>query len=105
MEKKPRAKAKPKEKLDSNGVANNRGLEKTVEGRVTSNKMTKTIVVTVSTKKRHAKYGKYINMSKKYMAHDEKNDCQIGDRVLIVETRPLSRHKRWRVREVLERAV
>lgn len=82
-----------------------RGLAKTEEGYVASNKMDKTIVVTVSTLKKHAAYGKYIRRTKKYMAHDEKNECQIGDRVLIVESRPLSKKKRWVVRSILEKAV
>ncbi len=82
-----------------------RGLMKTQEGYVASNKMAKTVVVTVSTQKRHAQYGKFVRSTKRYMAHDEKNECQIGDRVLIAETRPLSRNKRWRVQQIIERAV
>lgn len=81
-----------------------RGLSKTQEGIVTSNKMDKTVVVTIITYKRHRAYGKYVRFTKKYMAHDEKNECQIGDRVLIVESRPLSKSKRWRVRSIVERA-
>lgn len=86
-------------------VEKKRGLAKTQEGEVTSNKMNKSVVVTIVTYKKHPSYGKYLRSTKKYMAHDEKNECQIGDRVRIVETRPLSKTKRWRVQEVLERAV
>lgn len=82
-----------------------RGLRRTQEGYVASNKMNKTVVVSVMTHKKHPAYGKYVRRTKHYMAHDEKNDCQIGDRVLIVETRPLSRHKRWRVQSILERSA
>lgn len=82
-----------------------RGLKKTREGIVKSNKMQKTVVVTVTTKMKHAAYGKFVTRTKKYMAHDERNDCQIGDRVLIVESRPLSKTKRWRVQQVLQRAA
>ena len=81
-----------------------RGLQKTQVGYVTSNKMDKTVVVSVSTQKRHPTYGKYVRRTKKYFAHDERNECQIGDQVLIVESRPLSKNKRWRVRQIVERA-
>ncbi len=82
-----------------------RGIAKTQEGEVTSNKMTKSVVVTIMTYKKHAAYGKYVRRTKKYLAHDEKNECQIGDRVRIVETRPLSKMKRWRVQQIIEKAV
>lgn len=82
-----------------------RGLSKTEEGIVTSNKMDKSVVVTIVSYKKHAAYGKYVRRTKKYMAHDERNECQVGDKVRIVETRPLSKLKRWRVQEVVERAV
>ncbi len=82
-----------------------RGLSKTQEGIVTSNKMTKTVVVSIVSYKKHASYGKYVRRTKKYMAHDEKGDCQIGDKVLIIESRPMSKNKRWRVQKVIERAV
>lgn len=72
-------------------------------GTVVSDKMDKTVVVMVETLVKHPLYGKYIKRRKKYMAHDEKNECKIGDKVLIEETRPISRRKRWRVREILER--
>ena len=71
-------------------------------GRVVSNKMDKTVVVAVDYVRRHRLYHKRITRTSKFMAHDEKNECQIGDVVRIEETRPLSRHKNWIVREVLE---
>ncbi len=77
---------------------------RTFIGTVVSNKMDKTVVVMVERLVRHQDYGKYIRRRKKYMAHDEENACQAGDRVLIEETRPLSRRKRWRVRQILEKA-
>lgn len=73
-------------------------------GIVTSNKMQSSIVVSVERKVQHPKYGKFTNKTSKFMAHDEKNECQIGDKVLIVETRPLSKMKRWRLVEILEKA-
>ena len=82
-----------------------RGLTKIREGVVSSTKMDKSVVVVVTSAKKHPQYGKYIRRSKKYMVHDETNDCNVGDRVRIVETRPLSKRKRWRVQSVLERAV
>ena len=66
--------------------------------------MAKSIVVTVSRKMKHPMYGKFVNVSKKFVAHDEKNECGIGDTVRIMETRPISKLKRWRVVEVIERA-
>lgn len=81
-----------------------RNLRRTVTGTVTSNKMEKTITVTVERKIKHAKYGKFLKKSKKYHAHDESNDAKIGDTVKIMETRPLSKLKRWRLVDVLERA-
>ena len=73
-------------------------------GIVVSDKMDKTVVVMVERLTQHPLYKKYIKRRKKFMAHDEENACRIGDKVLIEETRPLSRHKRWRVRQILERA-
>jgi len=81
-----------------------RNLRKARVGMVTSNKMDKTITVSVEKRLRHPIYGKYVKKSKKFVAHDEANDCNIGDRVRIMETRPLSKRKRWRLVEVLERA-
>ncbi len=77
---------------------------KTLVGRVISDKMDKTIVVSVSRTKRHPLYGKVIRLSKKYKAHDEENQAAIGDTVKIVESRPLSKEKRWVMTEILERA-
>ena len=73
-------------------------------GTVVSNKMDKTVVVMVERLVQHPLYKKYIRRRKKFMAHDEENACREGDKVLIEETRPLSKHKRWRVRKILERA-
>jgi small subunit ribosomal protein S17 len=73
-------------------------------GIVVSDKMDKTVVVRVDRMSKHALYGKPVLKVKKYMAHDEANECRPGDKILIEETRPLSRHKRWRVAEIIERA-
>ncbi len=81
-----------------------RNERKTRVGRVASNKMDKTISVTIARRLQHPIYGKYVKKSKKLIAHDENNDCQIGDLVRIMETRPLSRRKRWRLVEVIEKA-
>ncbi|RMF13239.1 MAG: 30S ribosomal protein S17 [Candidatus Dadabacteria bacterium] len=75
-----------------------------VVGVVRSNKMDKTVVVNVERIEKHPVYGKYVRRSKRYHAHDEQNQCNIGDRVMLVETRPLSRKKRWAVVEIVERA-
>lgn len=80
-----------------------RNLRKTRIGLVTSNKMVKTITVAVERKLKHPLYGKFVKITKKFHAHDEKNVCQIGDTVSIAETRPLSKSKRWRLVEVLEK--
>jgi small subunit ribosomal protein S17 len=81
-----------------------RGYRKTREGLVVGDKMDKTVVVAVEDRVKHPKYGKVMRRTKKYKAHDEKNECGVGDRVLLMETRPLSATKRWRVAEILERA-
>jgi len=81
-----------------------RNLRKERIGVVFSNKMEKTVTVTVKWKEKHPIYGKFVNKTKKFHAHDEKNDCNIGDTVRIMETRPLSKTKRWIVVEVIERA-
>ena len=81
-----------------------RNLRKTRIGIVSSDKMEKTITVTVKYKEKHPIYGKFVNKTKKYHAHDEKNECQVGDKVLLMETRPLSKTKRWRLVEILEKA-
>lgn len=85
-------------------MSTERALRKTKIGIVTSTKMQKTIVVSEERKVKHAMYGKFINKTKKFHAHDESNTCGTGDRVLIMETRPLSKTKRWRLVEVLEKA-
>lgn len=82
-----------------------RGRRKVQEGVVVSDKMAKTIVVAVTRQVRHPKYGKFIRRTKKYYAHDEQGTCSVGDVVRIVETRPLSRLKRWRLQEVVRKAV
>ncbi len=81
-----------------------RNLRKTRMGVVVSNKMDKTIVVASEFKEKHPIYGKFVSKTKKYYAHDEKNDCQMGDKVMIMETRPMSKLKRWRVVKIVERA-
>lgn len=86
-------------------MAIERGNRKTRVGIVVSDKMDKTIVVKVDQLVMHPVYKKYIKRRVTCQAHDEQNQCTVGDKVLIVETRPLSRHKRWRVREILEKNV
>jgi small subunit ribosomal protein S17 len=81
-----------------------RGLRKVRVGKVVSDKMDKTIVVAIETKVRHPLYGKTVNRTTKFKAHDENNDAKVGDTVRIMETRPLSKDKRWRLVEVMERA-
>ncbi len=81
-----------------------RNLRKERVGLVTSNKMDKSISVLVIRKVKHPVYGKFMTKSKKFMAHDENNDCGIGDKVRIMETRPLSKSKRWRLVEIIDRA-
>lgn len=81
-----------------------RNLRKERIGRVVSNKMEKSITVAVERKVKHPMYGKFMTKTTKYMAHDLNNDCQIGDTVKIMETRPLSKLKRWRLVEIIERA-
>ncbi len=80
-----------------------RGQKKTEVGIVVSDKMEKTVVVRVERLVKHPKYGKVMRRYKKFYAHDEKNECKVGDKVLIIETRPLSKLKRWRVLKILER--
>ncbi|HSH04164.1 MAG TPA: 30S ribosomal protein S17 [Anaerolineae bacterium] len=81
-----------------------REQRKKLTGVVTSDKMDKTVVVSVSTLKRHRLYGKVLKIVRKYKAHDENNECRVGDRVQIIETKPMSRHKRWSVMTIVERA-
>jgi len=82
----------------------NRNLRKERIGVVTSNKMEKSIVISVERKVKHPKYGKFVKKTTKFVAHDEKNECNIGDTVRIMETRPLSKNKCWRLVEIVERA-
>ncbi len=82
-----------------------RNLRKVLIGTVTSNKMDKTIVVSVETSVKHPIYGKIVKRTYKLKAHDEENVCQIGDKVKVMETRPLSKDKRWRLVEVVEKAI
>ncbi len=78
-----------------------RAMPKSRIGTVISNKMTKTVVVQVERRMKHGQYGKYMTEKKKYKAHDEHQKCKVGDRVRILETRPLSKEKRWRVAEII----
>jgi small subunit ribosomal protein S17 len=88
--------------VQSEGLS--RGYRKVREGLVVSDKMDKTVVVVVEDRVKHPKYGKVIRRTKKYKAHDGANACGIGDRVLLMETKPMSATKRWRVAEILEKA-
>ena len=81
-----------------------RNLRKTRVGIVTSDKMDKTVVVTIKNRVRHPLYNKIVNDTVKYKAHDENNECGVGDKVLIMEYRPYSKDKRWRVVEIIEKA-
>lgn len=81
-----------------------RNLRKTRVGIVTSDKMDKTVVVTIKNRVRHPLYNKIVNDTVKYKAHDENNECGVGDKVLIMECRPYSKDKRWRVDEIIEKA-
>ncbi|MBM3916416.1 MAG: 30S ribosomal protein S17 [Flavobacteriia bacterium] len=81
-----------------------RNLRKERIGVVTSDKMEKSIVVSVERKVKHPKYGKFVKKTTKFVAHDENNDCHVGDTVRIMETRPLSKSKNWRMVEIVERA-
>ena len=90
--------------MAENTVQTVKAAKRSFTGIVTSEKMDKTIVVTISSKKMDSLYKKYVTRSKKYMAHDENNDAHVGDTVRIVECRPLSRNKTWRLAEIVERA-
>jgi len=85
-------------------MAEHRGIRKTRQGVVVSDKMDKTITVEIRTRVRHPLYGKIMNRTDKYKAHDENNECGMGDTVRIMETRPLSKSKRWRLVEIVEKA-
>ena len=82
-----------------------RNLRKVMIGTVTSDKMDKTVVVSVETSVRHKVYGKTVKRTYKLKAHDEENACKVGDKVKVMETRPLSKDKRWRVVEIMEKAI
>jgi len=82
-----------------------RGQPKFQQGVVVKNKMDKTVVIGVTTKKPHPLYGKYVTRTRKFVAHDEENRCGVGDTVSIMESRPLSRTKRWRVMEIVKKAA
>jgi small subunit ribosomal protein S17 len=85
-------------------MENTRNFRRERVGVVVSNKMEKSIVIAVKTKMKHPMYGKFVNRTSKFTAHDEKNECGIGDTVRVSETRPLSKNKRWRLVEIIERA-
>ena len=85
-------------------MSEERNLRKTMIGTVVSDKMDKTIVVSVETSVRHPMYGKTVKRTYKLKAHDEENSCKVGDKVKVMETRPLSKDKRWRLVEILEKA-
>ncbi|HEU0041042.1 MAG TPA: 30S ribosomal protein S17 [Jiangellaceae bacterium] len=91
-------------KTDTGSATVKRGFRKVREGRVVSDKMDKTVVVAVEDRYKHAMYGKVVRRTSKLKAHDESNSAATGDRVLLMETRPLSATKRWRVVEILEKA-
>ena len=100
-----KASAKSVEQTSSTASADkSRGLRKTQEGLVVSSKMNKTIVVSVVRQVRHSAYGKFVRRTKKFYAHDEANQCGVGDKVRIVETRPVSKLKRWKLESVLRKA-
>lgn len=80
-----------------------RGIRKSKVGKVVSNKMDKSVVIAVERLVRHPLYKKYYKKTSKFMAHDENNECQVGDVVKVMETRPLSKHKRWRLVEILQK--
>ena len=90
--------------MENNAAQTVKNAKRSFVGLVTSEKMDKTIVVTIATKKMDRLYKKYVTRTKKYMAHDENNDAHVGDTVRIVECRPLSKNKCWRLAEIIERA-
>ena len=93
-----------KEEAKEMEMAEQRGIRKTRVGVVVSDKMDKTIVVEIRTRVKHPLYGKIMNRTEKFKAHDEENSCGVGDTVRIMETRPLSKDKRWRLVEIVEKA-
>ncbi len=92
-------------KVSGNAEEEKRGMAKAREGVVVSDKMSKTIVVAIQRHVKHGAYGKYVRRTKKLYAHDETEQCGIGDLVRVVETRPLSKTKRWRVEKIIRKAV
>ena len=90
--------------LPAHDAASDRNMRKEITGKVTSSKMDKSITVALVQKQKHPKYGKFVTKTTKFHAHDEKNECGEGDTVLIMSTRPLSKTKRWRLVEIIERA-
>jgi len=102
--KKKAVKASTTAKSDTPATKSARGLRKTQEGVIVSSKMNKTIVVAVVRQVRHAAYGKFVRRTKKFYAHDESNQGSVGDRVRIVETRPLSKLKCWKLESILRKA-
>lgn len=92
-------------KKQTNTAVDTRSDPKTREGVVVSNKMQKTVVVAVTRRVIHRTYGKFIQRTTKFKAHDEKNECGVGDLVRIAEGRPMSRHKHWKVQEIIRKAV
>ena len=94
-----------KTETQASAETTDRQRHRTREGVVVSAAMDKTVVVVIKRRFKHRRYHKYIQRSKRFMVHDEENTCREGDRVLIAESRPLSRNKRWRLREVIERSV
>ena len=90
--------------MSETGTTPERNRRKVREGLVVSDKMDKTVVVEVEDRVKHPKYGKVIRRTKRYKAHDEANECGVGDRVVLMETRPLSATKRWRVSRIIEKA-
>jgi small subunit ribosomal protein S17 len=91
-------------KEEANKMEAQRGIRKTRVGVVVSDKMDKTVVVEIRTRVKHPLYGKIMNRTEKFKAHDEENSCGVGDTVRIMETRPLSKDKRWRLVEIVEKA-
>jgi len=96
--------AAPVSSVVGDATASERNARKERIGRVTSNKMQKTITVAIDRKVKHPMYGKFMNKTKKLTVHDEKNECGIGDTVRVMETRPMSKNKRWRLVEIIEKA-
>ncbi len=82
-----------------------RSMQKTLDGVVVSDKMSKTVVVAITQQVKHPLYKKYIRRTRKYFAHDERNECGVGDSVRIIESRPLSKKKRWRVQQIIRKAL